>query len=165
MPWTALQSMSWHVLLFNALLALSCGYALWRGGLPERIVSGALVLAALATTVSYSPVAVRFRAVELGLLATDLMLLAILVVVALRADRAWPLALAALQLDTVGAHLAKAIDGEVIEVTYALMISVWSYPMLILLAIGTWRHRRRLARHGYDLGWCAPESPVDDAAS
>jgi signal transduction histidine kinase len=153
MPRAAAQLMSWHVMLFNVLLVTSCGYALWRGGPPERIVGGSLVLAALTTNLSYSPVATRFQAVETGLLATDLILFAVLVGVALRADRGWPLAVAALQFDTVGAHLIKAIDVDVIKVTYALMISAWSYPMVVLLAIGTWRHRQRLAKQGSDLAW------------
>lgn len=157
--------MNWHVMLFNALLVLSCGYALWRGGPPERVVGGSLALAAVSTILSYSPLAVRFRAVETGLLATDLILLAVLVGVALRADRGWPLALTALQLDTVGAHLVKAIDGKVIEVTYALMLSAWSYPMLVLLALGTWRHRRRCVRHGHDRAWSASAIEADTPAS
>jgi len=157
--------MSWHVVLFNVLLASSCLYALWRGGPPERIVGGSLVVAALATILSYSPLAVRFQAVETGLLATDLILFAVLTGVALCADRGWPFVLAGLQLATLGAHVVKAADAAVIKVTYALMISAWSYPMVILLAIGTWRHRRRIARHGFDCDWSVPEPSGDDTAS
>lgn len=151
-------------MLFIVLLVSSCGYALWRGGPPERIVGGSLALAALATILSYSPLAVRFQAVETGLLATDLILFAVLSGVALRADRGWPLILAGLQFDTIGAHLVKAINAGVIEVTYAVMLSAWSYPMLILLAIGTWRHRRRFTRHGYDRAWSAPAVDAHEAA-
>jgi len=156
--------MIWHVALFNALLIASCGYALWCGGPPERIVGGSLLLAALATMLSYSELAVRFRAVETGLLATDLMLLAVLVLVALRADRGWPLVLAGLQVDTVGAHIVKAIDPRMISVTYALMIAGWSYPMVILLAIGTWRHRCRLIRYGHDHSWYLRCAHTSDSA-
>lgn len=145
-----------RILIFDALLAGCCGYALWRGGQPERVVGGAFTVAYVATLASYASLATRFYTVEQGILIVDGALLAVLAAVAIRADRFWPLVVAALQLDTVGAHLLKVADAEVIRVTYALMIAVWSYPMLILLAIGTWRHRRRLTRAGHDRDWRLP---------
>lgn len=142
-----------RIILFNALLLVCCGYALARGGAPERIVGGSLLAAYAATVLSYAELSVRFDEVEITVLSVDAILLSVLVAVALCADRFWPLMVAGLHLTTVGAHLLKYFDINMIRVTYALMIAVWSYPMLILLAIGTWRHRRRLSTHGYDLAW------------
>jgi hypothetical protein len=142
-----------HILFFNALLAGSCGYALARGGPPERIVGAALLTAYAATLASYSDLASRFYTVERGVFAVDLLLLIVLVAVALRADRGWPLVLAGLQLDGVGAHLLKLLDVQMIRVAYALMIAAGSYPMVILLAIGTWRHRQRLEMRRCDRAW------------
>lgn len=149
--------MIWHVMLFNVMLALSCGYALTRGGPPERIVGGSLLVAAAATALSFSPFASRFLGLETRVLAIDVILLAILTMVAVRADRGWTLVIAGLQLATVGAHVVKAITPQMIGVTYALMIAMWSYPILVVLAMGTWRHRRRLKACGYDLSWGARE--------
>ena len=83
-------------------------------------------------------------------------LIVALIVVALKADRLWPMALAALHLDATAVHILKLFDSEVIQVTYAVMIVMWSYPMLLILAIGTLRHRRRLARFGEDRAWRQP---------
>jgi len=157
--------MAWHVILFNMMLAISCGYALKLGGPPERIVGGSLLIAALVTALSLSPIASRFLDVETGVLLTDLVLLAILVVVAVRADRGWTLVLAGLQLDTVGAHFVKVINPHMIGVTYALMIAGWSYPMVILLAIGTYRHQQRLTARGYDPGWRVQDICPDASTS
>ena len=146
-----------RILLFDALLLVTCAYALWRGGAPERIAAGAMFLAYLATLASYGPLASRFAHIETGVLVVDTLLLVVLVFVAAKADRAWPMALAALQLDSVGVHLARMLDLEMIRVTYALMLAMWSYPMLLLLVAGTWRHCRRCRRDGGDLAWSQEE--------
>jgi len=148
-----------RILLFDALLIGCCGYALARGGPPERIVGGSLLAAYAGTVASYSDLAERFYRLEINIFAVDVTLLLVLVAVALRADRGWPLLLAGLQLDSVGAHLLKLLDVAMIRVTYALMIAIWSYPMLIALAVGTWRHRRRLAAQGYDRAWSMRDDP------
>lgn len=142
-----------HLVLFAALLIGSCGYALVRGGTPERIVGGALAVAALATSLALSDIQSRFMQVETGAFLVDLVLLLVLVIVALLADRCWPLLLAGLHLATVGAHFLKHFDTHMIRVTYALSVAMWSYPMLIILAVGTWRHQQRMKNIGYDRSW------------
>ena len=139
-----------RILLFDALLFITCCYAVWRGGGPERIAGAAMAIAYLATIASYTQLASRFAHVETGVLVVDLSLLIVLVAVALTADRGWPMALAALQLDCVGVHIARILDIGMIRVTYALMLAMWSYPMLLLLATGTWRYGRRRRSAGLD---------------
>lgn len=145
-----------HLLLFGGLLAACCLYALWRGGAPERVVGMSLLAATFGTAMGYSALPVRFLQAENMVLVIDILLLSVLVGVALRADRGWPLALAGLQLDTVGAHLVRMQDLGMSRVAYALMLAIWSYPMLVLLAIGTARHQRRLKDLGHDLAWMVP---------
>src|SRR3546814_2450521 len=77
------------------------------------------------------------------------MLRAILITVALKADRGWPFLLAGLHLTTLGAHAVRMIEPSMIQVTYAVMLSMWSYPMVIALTIGTWRHRNRIEARGF----------------
>lgn len=151
-----------RMIIFNALLLGSCSYALLRGGAPERIVGGSLLTACAATLLSYSELSTRFDHVEMAVFTVDAILLCVLVAVALRADRLWPLFVAGLHISTVGAHLIKFFDLNMIRVTYAVMIAGWSYPMLALLAIGTWRHRRRLKIHGHDHPWTLPPLPAPD---
>jgi hypothetical protein len=146
-----------RLLIFGGLLIGSCGYALLRGGAPERIVGAALLAAAAASALSFSELPIRFFHLEFGVLLVDLVLLGVLVAVALFADRGWPLLLAGLQLSAIGAHVIKTFDWNMIRVTYAVAIAMWSYPMLIALAIGTWRHRQRLKAQGYDVAWSVGE--------
>ncbi len=143
---------------FAILLLLVSGYAMWRGGAPERAVGASLLAAYVATLFSHSEFAVRFTQVEVGVLFIDTLLMIVLAVVALRADRGWPFLLAGLHLTTVGTHAVRMIEPSMVEVTYAVMLSMWSYPMVLALGVGTWRHRRRLLANGHDRDWSAPIS-------
>ena len=142
-----------RIIIFIALMLACCCYALARGGAPERIAGAALLCAGGATWLSYSDLVSRFTGVEIGTMVVDVLLLVVLVAVALRADRGWPILLAGLQLASVAAHLLKLVDLNMIRVTYAIAMAMWSYPMLIALALGTWRHRSRLRTHGADRAW------------
>src|SRR3546814_17124445 len=95
---------------FAAMLLLASGYAMWRGGAPERAVGAAMLSAYVATLFSHSAFAIRFAQVEVGVLIIDVMLMAILITVALKADRGWPFLLAGLHLTTLGAHAVRMIE-------------------------------------------------------
>ncbi|MGZ2412724.1 hypothetical protein ACUXST_002153 [Sphingomonas sp. F9_3S_D5_B_2] len=132
-----------HQYFFRALLVLSCGYALWRGRGDERVVAAVCLGATLASRAAFSPLSVRYTGVEMGLLLVDLAVLASFVAVALRSTRFWPLWVAGLQLTSTMAHVLKAIDVRLIPLAYGAAIAFWSYPILIILAVGTWRAHRR----------------------
>ncbi|MBD8735331.1 hypothetical protein [Sphingomonas sp. CFBP 13706] len=120
-------------------------------------MAAGLLSANVATVLSWSPLPSRFYGLELNVFVVDAALFAMLIIVALRADRGWPLLIAALQFDAVGAHLVKLVAPETIRVAYALLITVWSWPTQMLLAVGTWRHVRRVRREGNDRSWSVPE--------
>jgi hypothetical protein len=130
--------------LYIALLALSCSYAFYRGGRYERLVAAVCLLGTLATVVVNSPVNRMYVHVEGGALAVDLAVLAAFVAVALHSDRFWPLWVAGLQLTGSIAHFLKAIDPHLIPYAYGLAVRFWSYPILIILAVGSWRAHRRV---------------------
>jgi hypothetical protein len=133
-----------HQYFFRALLIASCGYALWRGRSDERIIAMVCIAATAASRLAFSPLSVRYTGVETGLLLIDIAVLAAFVFVALRSPRFWPLWVAGLQLTTSMAHLMRAIDEKLLPIAYGAAIALWSYPILIILAIGTWRgHMRR----------------------
>lgn len=130
-------------ILFWPVLLLTCGYALYRGGFSERTVAVVCLLATLLS-ISIHPSTGRYASVNVSELVIDSLVLAAFVTVALRSDRFWPLWIAGLQLTSSFAHLFKAIDPELIPHAYAAAVRFWSYPMLLILFIGTWRaHRRR----------------------
>jgi hypothetical protein len=137
-------------LLTFAILMIGCWiYALVRGGSPERIGSSIFVAGSLISLTTQVP----FRTLEVGFLAIDILWLTAFLTLALKADRFWPLWIAAFQFITVAGHVVKIVDPDITGRTYHFMIVIWSYPMILLMIIGTWRHQRRLAHFGSDRSW------------
>ena len=129
------------------LLAITA-YAMWRGRSDERIVAGACLAASLITYAVLSPRMMRYSQVETGVLLVDLGVLAVFTMVALQSNRFWPLWVAGLQLTTSVAHVLKAVDADLLPHAYGAAARFWSYPILLIVAIGTWRtHRRGEGRH------------------
>lgn len=141
-----------NMVVFPTLLIGCCSYALWRGGQPEKIVAIVLTSGCFLTTGAASHSG-GFQSVESGILAVDLICLVGLVAIALRADRFWPLWMAAFQLIGTAGHAVRLVDATIVPTTYAFMLAIWAYPMIVLLIAGTWRHRKRLARFGFDRSW------------
>jgi hypothetical protein len=131
---------------FLALLLSVCGYAFWRGRRDERIAAGACLAATIATRLVISPVTSRYYGIETGLLVVDLAMLATFTFIALRSERFWPLWVAGLQLTMTMAHLLKAVELDLMPKAYAAAAIFWSYPILLILAAGTWRGQRREQR-------------------
>lgn len=126
-------------IFYWALLLFIFGYACWRGRREERIAASACVVATIVTVFVIPPVRERYLAMDASQLAIDIAMLATFVAIALRSDRFWPLWVAGLQLTMSLSHLMKAIDSELIPRAYAAAAVLWSYPILIVILVGTWR--------------------------
>jgi hypothetical protein len=129
--------------IYWAILCLICGYAFLRGRRDERVVAAVCFVASVASLLSLTQWHARYADVERQLVLVDVATLALFVAVALRSHRFWPLWVAGLQLTTLLGHLFKAMDTDLLPVAYGAALRMWSYPILIILAVGTWRCRRR----------------------
>jgi hypothetical protein len=134
--------------IFGPVLLAVCLYAWWRGGPDERIVAATCLAGTAATLLAISPLQQRYAGVEEGLMMVDLAVLAGFVAVALRSQRFWPLWIAGLQLTTAIGHLLKGIDQDLLPRAYGAALQFWSYPILLILAAGTYRRHQRLKREG-----------------
>lgn len=132
--------------LFRVLLVLVALYALLRGKRDERQVGLIFVVGVIATELVLPPARERFASVETRLMFVDLAVFAGFLWVALRSERFWPLWMAGLQLTAILGHVLKAIDVELFARAYAAALVFWAYPMLLVLAVGTWRNQRRTRR-------------------
>jgi hypothetical protein len=133
--------------LYWTLLALTCAYAWIRGSGDERFVAVVCLIASIVTAFVLAPWGQRYSHLEAGEMMVDLGVLAAFVLVALRSDRFWPLWVAGLQLTSSLAHVMKSINLELLPQAYAAATKVWSYPILLIIIIGTWRHQHN-ARGG-----------------
>jgi cyanate permease len=132
---------------FRILLAFVAAYVLWRGSRDEREVGIVLVLGVIATHLVISPLKTRFASVETHVFAVDLIVFMGFLWVALRSERFWPLWIAGLQLTAIMGHVLKAVDIHLFSKAYAAAMVFWSYPIVLILAVGTWRSHRRYMRH------------------
>lgn len=134
-----------------------CGFALWRGGQPERFVAAIFLLAfPLSSFLNHK---LRSQGVQIGSLVVDVTMMLLLLGIALRANRYWPIGLAAMQLLQVTGHLLKLADPRMLPLLYWISSVVWAYPMLILLLLGTVRHRNREKRLGPEPPWSNSSPP------
>lgn len=144
---------SYHQLAFIVLWIGACGYAYMRGGLPERLVATLFIVGALTSLAVTPPRGAPFDDFELGLMLVDTTMFVILIALALCSSRFWPLTMAGLQGAEFLGHLARLVVHGVVPPAYFTITVAWSFPMLVLLGIGTWRHRQRLSLYGRDYTW------------
>jgi hypothetical protein len=96
---------------------------------------------------------VRFEDLPAGLALIDAALAVALTVVALKANRIWPIVLAGLQVATLFAHLARLLSFPLPAAGYAIFVQFWAWPMLIITAIGAYNHHSRVRRFGEERDW------------
>lgn len=147
--------MNGWVAAFLVAQLLASGYAAAQGGAPERLVAAMLAVAAAATTLLPRPSLVAYDAVFWGVVWVDLALLIALVAVAATADRFWPMWLAALQLITLATHGVRGYDSSLLPWAYWLLAGKIAYPMMLLLVVGTVRHRERKHAGLPEFAWTA----------
>ena len=129
--------------LYWLLLTITCGYSLWKGRSDERMAATVCIVASVVSVLVLSPLAKRYSGVETGELTVDLLVLAAFTYIALRSERFWPLWIAGLQLTASMAHILKSIEIGLMPEAYAAATRIWSYPILLIIAVGTWRNHKR----------------------
>lgn len=129
-----------------------CLFAIWRGGLEERLAAANLWLNTTATHLlrDYS-----WPQVQPAGFVADVLSLVLLLAIALRSRKYWPLAAAAFQLLMVITHIAKLIDPDIGQWSYLTAIVIWTHLLNVALGVGIWNAWR--ARSSY--------SPMGEAAT
>lgn len=147
-----------HPFVYLILLVACCAYAGLRGAAPERIGAAILATGSVLTYAVPSSNAIDYTSVEIGIFLVDVATALAFTTLALLANRYWPLWVAALQIIGTAGHAVKLADPETIRRAYAFALIFWSYPMLLLIALGTWRHHQRLVRSGVDESWLSSDA-------
>ena len=114
------------------------GLALWRGGRAERTVAIWMTISSIATAAVQNTRDVA--ATQWADLLVDSLYLALLVWVALRSHRIWPLFAAAFQLVAVLIYFARMADFHVGARAPFVAGEVWSYLILLAVVVGVLIH-------------------------
>lgn len=130
--------------------------AILRGGPEERITVAGLLANITVTVLLRAPTGHHFQGVGF---TADVLLLVLLLGVALRSAKFWPLAAAAFQLLAVITHVAMLVAPNVDRWAYLTAIVIWTYALLIALGVGVW-NRWRSARYGANAEWFTPAAGV-----
>jgi hypothetical protein len=139
--------------VFVGLLVLSFALAWWKGGAPERIVASTFLTAWLASVALYASDANRYASIDWFGPAMNGVMAVILLEVARRANRGWPIVVASLQLLILLAQVGRSVRPNWIWQVYLLMTSVWPYLQLLVLLTGTIFHWRREILQGPVCSW------------
>lgn len=141
------------VMVFNILLIATCGYALWRGGAPERLCALAYFMATLLTVLVAPQWQLSFNGVDWGVFAVDLALFLALIALALNANRFWPMWVCATAGLGLLGHISVIVAPSISPLFYATVSMGSGWPAVILLAVGTYRHQQRVAAGESDPPW------------
>lgn len=126
----------WNISMVSVALL-----AAWRGGWAERTIAFGMVIDSLATDVFQNTR--DWHAPQWADLAIDFVYLIVMVWVALKSNRMWPLWAAAFQLIDVAIYLAFVADRRVGALAPYTAIVIWSYLILIVVVVGTLTRRTR----------------------
>ena len=142
-----------HILVFNLVQAVVCIYAFVRGGMPERVTAVLLLVAGGATyLVPFDPQR-GWADLRVPILLIDLALLCGLASIATFANRYWPIWISSLHLIAIAVHGIRVINPDFVPWMYGVAVGKIAYPMLLMLLIGTRRHRQRQLAFGSDRDW------------
>ncbi len=129
--------------IYTALLFVVLGYIFVRGGADERLVVGTLVLGSINTYLTYKFFGQSFTALQLPMLLNETAVLAVLLTVALRSKRFWPIPVASFQVAAFLALLTPYFGENILSHGLGVAQGIWAYPQLAVLAWGTFRGNRR----------------------
>ena len=141
-------------LLVSSIALMIYFLAVWRGGAPERVAGGVLLVVFVADEIHASLAGrVSFQQFEPFLFVTDLLQLLVFTWLSLRANRMWPLVPAALKLVAVIGHLAALLLHSGGKLAYWAMVEPPAVLSIVVLACGLTAHWRRQRRIGPYPDW------------
>ncbi|MGN6819164.1 MAG: hypothetical protein ACTHJR_10905 [Sphingomonas sp.] len=128
-----------YVIVFPAL----CVFAWFRGGVTERRVATAYMIAAIASIFA-DLFGNHWRGPNWGVIIVDIVFLVVLIVIARQSTRFWPLWAAASQLAGCLAHFPAIMNPAFPKELYVSTQPYWAVPLLVSLMIGSISaHRQR----------------------
>ena len=150
-----------RIAAFLILMLVAIGYALRKGGGPERamaLIAATMIASDQALHLLVPP---EYASLDVGHLAIDLFGASSTMFLALIAYRFWPMIAAALHILPLLAHLSRQFDFALHPAAYLIMqvSSSWLVPPLLIVA--TWRHQIRLKRNGNDPSWRGSSLPLN----
>jgi len=130
------------------------GMDAWLGGKPERYGAG-IMLASAALDLAYHAVVgvAKYASIDLGHLIMNAMCFIAFMMLALRANRVWPMWCAALQIIMALGHLGETVYPEGAPQAYWMMTFLPTLGQVVAISLGVAAHTRRFAELGRYRDW------------
>jgi hypothetical protein len=132
------QTYEFPSIVWVVTVAVVCLLAAWRGGLEERLAAGGLLYGWALTRFLYT---FKGHETEWGIALIDLGLLGLLLWIAMRSTRFWPLFAAGFHLLALITHLARITDKTVSGWAYISAEIIWGYLLAFSIGVGAWTYR------------------------
>lgn len=131
--------------MYACLLLFSLSVAFYAGESKERKVACVFLLGNSATIIALL-VSSReeFSYVSAAYLGVDIAAVVALVAIALRHPSWMTILVAAFQVNGCLAHLVKLLAPDTIEISYAILLRAWGWPMVLTLLAARWHAPLRL---------------------
>ena len=125
-----------RVLIYVLLLVCATGLALFRGTPGERWVAATVLTGNLLSFLVEHTLARSFGSVSLTYLWLDIGLAGLLCFIAVKHPCWVTILVAAFQINGSLGHLVKLLAPGTIAFSYAFLLRVWAWPMVISMLVG-----------------------------
>lgn len=124
--------------IYLALLASAVLFVLARGAWEERIVIAALLGGSFITGF-LDKGGVNFGQLSPQLIANELWVLALILIVAYRSHRFWPLSVASLEIAALLSLLTPLFGRNLVSYALGVAQGLWAYPQLLIVFLAVVR--------------------------
>lgn len=140
---------------FYSALIVCLAMLRWGGG-PERAIALVWLLGVEALDWAYHTVSgntFELQSVDTFHASLDGLLAVAFLIIALYANRFYPLVIAAFQLLSATSHLTRELVEAITPIAYAVMVFAPSWGILISMIMGFYRHLERQREFGIYRSW------------
>jgi hypothetical protein len=131
--------------IYLLLLVSSVCFVFWKGRLDERLVAAALTIGSILTPILYAQSAQNWLNPNVALLTNESAVTAVILFVAYRSNRFWPLPVAAFQITALITPLAAVLGKNLASYALGVTQGLWAYLQLLILVIATIRGMKATA--------------------
>ncbi|WP_059150480.1 hypothetical protein [Novosphingobium barchaimii] len=151
---------------FAAYLVLFL-YSMVRGAAPERLLSGVLFAMLAFDKIHHALLggSILWHHANLGHFVIDLLVMACTFVIALHANRVYPLWVAGVEIISVFGHIYRLGLEEINRFAYDMMVVMPSYIQLVAMTLGILFHTSRRRRLGSYPSWRHSWRPMPPAGA
>jgi xanthine/uracil permease len=132
--------------IFLAILVSATAYVLVKGSREAKAALAILLAAYVGTVfimVAFEDGTANWSDPQPWIAVLDATAFVLLVRIALRSDRFWPMPVAALQVIPALTPIIVAVGEDLARQAIGITQGLWSYLQLAILIGATWRHNRR----------------------